>query len=139
MSGKADVLHLGFGVLASIVITITALPPLFRSEVLPWRNFFSFIPWHLYQVVVSNLRVARVILQRHPRIKPSFVITSPNVKGDQALTLLGFAVTLTPGTLTVDIDDQSMLIHALDEASAQDVKDKVMAKRVNGVFRRGQL
>lgn len=136
LSGKVDVLHLGLGVLGAVLIALSFSEWRWRQR-MPWGRFFAFIPWHLGQVVVSNLRVTKVALSPKDGIEPSFIERDPLVRSDRALTLLGCAVTLTPGTLTVEIDKGRYVVHALDDVSAGDIERDVMAHRVGAVFGEG--
>lgn len=133
LSGKFDLLHSGLGVLAAVVVAVTA------PQVVDGRRFRSlglvtYVPWLLYQIVVSNLRVARLVLRPDRPIAPSFVRRRPDVDGARALTLLGSSITLTPGTLTVDVDGDEIFVHALDPDSAEAVESGAMATRVAKLF-----
>lgn len=133
LSGKFDVLHFGTGVITAVVLgaTYTGVADRHRFRL---GRFLLFLPWLVGQVVISNLRVARLVFSRRMVFRPMFISQPPGVKGDRALTVLGSSVTLTPGTLTVDIDDGDIFVHALDEKSAQDMRDELMARRVARVF-----
>jgi multicomponent Na+:H+ antiporter subunit E len=133
LSGMFDPLHFGTGVVAALVIALNLVPVDDLTRFRPGR-FLLFVPWLIGQVVISNLRVARVVLSRGAAISPAFVAQAPGVAGARALTTLGCSTTLTPGTLTIDIDDDEFFVHALDTASAQDVRDGVMARRVREFF-----
>jgi multicomponent Na+:H+ antiporter subunit E len=133
LSGMFDPLHFGTGVVAALVISLNIVPV---EDLTKFRagRFVLFVPWLVGQVVISNLRVARVVLSRRAAISPGFVAQAPGVVGPRALTTLGCSTTLTPGTLTIDIDGDEFFVHALDTASAQDVRDGVMARRVRELF-----
>jgi multicomponent Na+:H+ antiporter subunit E len=133
LSGKFDLLHFGVGVATALVITWRYVPVQDRTDLQAVR-FLLYLPWLIGQIVLSNLRVARIVLTPRMRISPTFVRQRPGVTGPRALTLLGSSITLTPGTLTVDVDQEEIFVHALDGASAQDVRDEVIARRVAAVF-----
>ncbi|MBA2669462.1 MAG: Na+/H+ antiporter subunit E [Gemmatimonadetes bacterium] len=133
LSGMFDPLHFGTGVVAAFVIALNVAPVSDATTFRPGR-FLLFVPWLIGQVVISNLRVARVVLSRRAAISPGFVAQAPGVTGPRALTTLGCSTTLTPGTLTIDIDDDEFFVHALDVVSAQDVRDGVIARRVREFF-----
>ena len=134
LSGKTDAMHLGFGVVGSVVIAAAFFPWEDRTP-FPILRFMAFLPWQLWQILISNLRVARMVLGSGEDIQPRFIRMPPGVRTDDALTLLGCAITLTPGTLTVDVDGEALFVHALDETSARDVEQGVMSERVHRVFR----
>jgi multicomponent Na+:H+ antiporter subunit E len=133
LSGRFDLLHFGTGVVTAIVIAITfrGVPDTTRVHI---GRLVLFLPWLLGQIILSNLRVARSVLSPRMPIRPTFISQPPGVTGDRALTLLGASVTLTPGTLTVDIRQNEIFVHALDSHSAQDMRDGLMAARVARIF-----
>lgn len=133
LSGMFDVLHFGVGVLTALAIALVYVPVADHTGFRLLR-FAAYVPWLVWQIVLSNLRVARMVLMREMPISPAFVSVKPNVAGPRALTLLGVSITLTPGTLTVEVGEDEVFVHALDRASAQDVRDGVMARRVAEIF-----
>jgi multicomponent Na+:H+ antiporter subunit E len=133
LSGRFDLLHMGTGVVVAAAIAFNFPAMKDRTRFRAGR-FLLFLPWLVVQVIRSNLRVARSVLSPQLRIAPTFVSRSPDVVGDRALTLLGACTTLTPGTLTVDIDANETFVHALDHHSARDVETGVMSERVARVF-----
>jgi multicomponent Na+:H+ antiporter subunit E len=133
LSGKFDLLHFGTGVVAAFVIALTVVPAHDRTTFRAGR-FLTYVPWLIGQIVISNLRVARLVLSPRAVFAPEFVAQRPGVSGPRALTMLGCSITLTPGTLTVDVSEDEIFVHSLDSASAGDVRDHVTATRVRRVF-----
>lgn len=133
LSGKFDLLHFGTGVVTAVVIALISRAP---ADTTPPRvgALLVFLPWLAVQVMLSNLRVVRLVLSPSMPISPRMIRKPPGIRGGRPLTLLGVSTTLTPGTLTVDISEDEMLVHALDRHSAADVKAGVMAERVARVF-----
>ena len=81
----------------------------------PWRWFLFFFyvlgPF-LISLIKANLEVAYRVITR--KIKPGIVKISPKLKTDFGMTLLANSISLTPGTLSVDIDEKNNLyIHWL--------------------------
>ncbi len=72
----------------------------------------------LYDIVVSNFTVARLILGNPDKLTPVFVKLPLDLTSDLAISLLASSVTLTPGTLSARLsaDRSTLLIHALNEA-----------------------
>lgn len=133
LSGKFDLLHFGIGVVTAVVIAMRARSVADGTRFHPVR-FLLFVPWLTGQVLLSNLRVARIVLTVHMPITPTLVRNPPRVIGDRALAMLGTSTTLTPGTLTVDVGQDEMLVHALDQHSVDDLRRGRMARRVARVF-----
>ena len=97
----------------------------------PWRwllfLFYVLCPF-LISLTKANLEVAYRIITG--KIKPGIVKISPKLKTDFGITLLANSISLTPGTLSVDIDEKNNLyIHWLW------VKDKKPSvKQIAGSF-----
>ena len=70
-----------------------------------------------WDIVVANLRVARLVLGPHAAIRPRFVRVPLDVQGEVAVTVLASVISLTPGTVSADLDSErrSLLVHALSE------------------------
>jgi len=72
-----------------------------------WLFFIAYLGPFFYQMAKANFDVAyRVITGK---INPGIVKMSPGLKSDTALTFLANSITLTPGTLSVDTDDEKNL------------------------------
>jgi multicomponent Na+:H+ antiporter subunit E len=133
LSGRFDFLHFGSGVVVAVAVALNMPGWDDAARFRPLR-FVLFIPWLAVQVIKSNLRVARAVLNPRLSISPTFISHEPEIHGDRGLTLLGASITLTPGTLTVDIGEHDMFVHALDVHSAEDIEAGVMAGQVARVF-----
>jgi multicomponent Na+:H+ antiporter subunit E len=133
LSGKMDLLHFGTGVVSAIVIAATVIS-MDDGMRLRTGRFIAFLPWLFWQIIVSNFRVARMVLSRRMDIRPTFISQPPGVKGDRALTVLGISATLTPGTLVVEADSDDLFVHALDVKSSHEIREEYMAHRVARLF-----
>jgi multicomponent K+:H+ antiporter subunit E len=71
----------------------------------------------LWDIVVANLRVARLVLGPREAIRPRFVRVPLDVQGEVAVTVLASVISLTPGTVSADLDMERhyLLVHALSE------------------------
>lgn len=133
LSGKLGAYHLGAGALGALVIAYFHHS---RDErwAFPLFRFIGFLPWFILEVVRANLHVARLVVGVRDRTSPRIVVIYVGPLGDAARALLGCAITLTPGTLTVDFRDAEIWVHALDGKSAEDVESGRMLSRVRRVF-----
>lgn len=88
-----------------------------------WR-LVRFAGFYLHNLVSANLLVARSVVSGRPEIRPAVVGYPMTVRSDLEMTLLANLISLTPGTLTLDIDgDQHILwVHALHVTSADDLR-----------------
>ncbi|MGX8177385.1 Na+/H+ antiporter subunit E [Exiguobacterium artemiae] len=87
------------------------------------RLFIRF----LYELVVANLQVLSIILKPRLDIKPGIFAYETELKHNWQITLLSLLITLTPGTLVVDIsdDNKTLYIHALHMPEADDAVDSI--------------
>lgn len=72
----------------------------------------------LYDIVVANLQVAALILGPRSRLAPAYVSVPLELRNDFAVTVLASTVTLTPGTISVDVvrdgsGGRVLVVHAL--------------------------
>jgi multicomponent K+:H+ antiporter subunit E len=69
----------------------------------------------LWDIILANAAVTRLVLGPMARLRPAFVVVPLDTQHPQAVALLASIVTMTPGTVTTEIDDArtSMLIHVL--------------------------
>ncbi len=91
-----------------------------------------FLPVLLAAVVRANLAMAAVVLDPRLPIDPSVVrVTAPESRLGQAL--LANAITLTPGTLTVDVVDGELVVHTLTERTRVDLEAGRLTRAVAAV------
>jgi multicomponent Na+:H+ antiporter subunit E len=96
----------------------------------------AFVGWEL---LVSNLRVMRAVLSPRSRLRPALVAVPLDVRSDAGIALFANLVTLTPGTLSVDVstDRSTLYVHALvapdPDAVVRELKDG-LERRVRRVL-----
>jgi multicomponent Na+:H+ antiporter subunit E len=76
-----------------------------------WFWFLLYLPYFLWYCIRANLDVAVRVIHPDVPIKPGIIKVSTTLEGEMAKTFLANSITLTPGTLTVDIDGQDLYIH----------------------------
>ncbi|HOW35009.1 MAG TPA: Na+/H+ antiporter subunit E [Candidatus Omnitrophota bacterium] len=100
-----------------------------------WYFIFCYVPIFFWELVKTNIDVAIRVL--HPRlpINPGIVKVKTTLKSDVALTFLCCSITLTPGTMVVDIDREAgiLYVHWID-VKTQDME--AATKLVVGRFER---
>jgi multicomponent Na+:H+ antiporter subunit E len=144
-SGLFDAWHLSLGVISCILVTYVSHDLLFGKEKLSTKDipiairFIKYIPWLFYQVVLSNIHVAKLAL--HPRMKdiidPHIIRFKTKLKGDLSLVTFANSITLTPGTITVLIREEFFFVHAIDTFVAESLPGE-MEDRVNHIFKEDQ-
>jgi multicomponent Na+:H+ antiporter subunit E len=138
LSGKFDALHLGAG-LASVALVLWLdhhLGPIGddrHARIFPLR-WLAYYLWLLWEMILSAVYVARAVLRPSQLVDPRLIrfrSAQPNVVG--AVTLAN-SITLTPGTLTVDLEGDEYLVHALTPRTARDLLTGSMPARVARLF-----
>jgi multicomponent Na+:H+ antiporter subunit E len=99
-----------------------------------FQRFIAYIPWLLYQIVSSNIHVALIALSKKNPIDPRIIRFKTKLESDISWVTLANSITLTPGTITMDIKDGEFFVHALDKKVADDLHAGEMEDRVAHVF-----
>jgi multicomponent Na+:H+ antiporter subunit E len=102
------------------------VPPVFLSTRLP-----SYLLWLLWEIVKSNIDVIRHVWLRQPAISPTIFKVRASQKTDLGKVFYANSITLTPGTVTLDIQDDILEVHALTRAGAQGVQQGDMDRKVS--------
>ncbi len=89
---------------------------------LRWVFFLVYLPYFFYYCLKANLDVALRVLNPDIPIRPGIVKVTTTLTGEMAKTFLANSITLTPGTLTVDIDGQDLYIHWINISTEDAVK-----------------
>jgi len=102
-------------------------------------NIIEFAGFYLVEVIASNLRVARDVLYPSNRIRPGIIKLNVKHLTDQQLIAISNLITMTPGTLTLDVNSDSgeLLIHSLyveDPKLAAKAIEKQFIERIQRVF-----
>lgn len=93
------------------------------------RRVVSLMVMFVYELVLSSVRVAIMVLNPKMNLKPGIFAYPLKVDRDFEITLLANLITLTPGTLSVDVSDdrRTLYIHTVDctdpDGLRQDIAD----------------
>jgi len=123
IDGRVDVQSMTAGVIASIMVAVLfheMLPREHRVFISPVRIFWFlvYVPVFFYYMVKANIDVLYRALHPKMPIKPGIVKIKTNLKTESGITALANSITLTPGTMTVDLTDDGFLyIHWINVKS----------------------
>jgi multicomponent K+:H+ antiporter subunit E len=98
------------------------------------RRPLALIPYLalvLWDVIVANIQVARIILfLPADQIRSAWITVPLDLTAPEAITLLAGSVTMTPGTLTADMskDGRALLIHALHAPDPDAIRDEIKSR-----------
>ncbi|MDZ4184177.1 MAG: Na+/H+ antiporter subunit E [Desulfuromonadales bacterium] len=136
VSGMFDAFHLILGLLCCLLIAFLSADLLFGPD---FKVRFSqalgmslYLPWLFWQILLANLQVAYIVL--NPRmldmIDPQLVRFRTRLKSSFARVTLAQSITLTPGTITVNIDNDEFTVYALTAATASGVPGEMEERLV---------
>ena len=133
-SGHTEPLLLAFGVISVGIVTLLA----FRMNVIDEESEpyelglrpLLYVPWLLWEIAKANLHVARVILTPSLPVHPRLLRIRATQKSNLGRVILANSITLTPGTVTLDVRDGTLLVHALTPRSADGLLSGDMDRRV---------
>jgi multicomponent Na+:H+ antiporter subunit E len=135
LSGHYTPTLITYGVLSCLaVVLIVGHLGILDEEALPAHlgiRPLLYLPWLLKEIVLSNLSVARVILTPSLPIRPRILRVEASQRSDVGRVTYANSITLTPGTITLDVRDGEMLVHALTAASAEGLLSGDMNRRVS--------
>lgn len=143
MSGHYDAFHIGAGVASALLVTAVNFrlnkfffirDDLCQSAPIRVRRLFVYIPWLLWQIVVSSIQVAAVVL--HPRMPadPALIRFRTRLPTVASRVILANSITLTPGTLTVELDGDAFFVHALTDVSFTGIADGSLPGQVARLY-----
>lgn len=88
------------------------------------RNIFRFVRYMvflIFSIIEANIDVAKIVLSPKMPITPTLVEFKVNLKKDLSKVIFANSITLTPGTLTIDLEDDVYLVHGLTRKHATNV------------------
>ena len=139
-SGMLDAFHLSLGIISCGIVTFMSHDFLFKREKFSSQQFteafrfFLYVPWLIYQIILSNIHVAKLVLKPDMPIEPKFITYKSRLKEELSLATFANSITLTPGTITADIVDGEYYVHCIDQKVADDLSNGEMEKKVAHVF-----
>jgi multicomponent Na+:H+ antiporter subunit E len=90
-------------------------------------------PWLVKEIVVANVDVAKAILRSPMAIDPTVFTVRGTQKSELARVIYANSITLTPGTVTVDLEEDLLTVHALTKAGLEGVESGQMNRRVTAL------
>jgi multicomponent Na+:H+ antiporter subunit E len=136
-SGLFKPLLLGLG-LFSCVLTFLVVRRMgyFDNQIFALRfsfRLFAYWAWLGREIFRSSLQVARVVLDPALPISPKTIEIESSSTHPFDQVMLANSITLTPGTLALDLHEGIIKVHTLTEDGARDLMRGEMDRRVNGL------
>ncbi len=94
------------------------------------KPFTRYAPWLAKEIVASNVQVTRIILSPEMPLQRNMITVTAHAKSELGRVILANSITLTPGTISVRMEGDQILVHALSFAGAADDLSGDMDRRV---------
>ena len=119
------------GVLCALVVAFCMIKGIADEEGFPIALVFHglvYWPWLLWQIVLSGLRVTRLILDPKLPISPKIVRVNAEQKTAVGLVTYANSITLTPGTISIEASERErqIWVHAIEQSGADGFEDDPM-------------
>ena len=92
-----------------------------------------YLPWLLWEIVKSNIDVTRRILARDLPVSPLIFRVKTSQHSDLGKVLYANSITLTPGTVSISVNNDEIEVHALTQEAAKGLEGGEMDRRVSWV------
>ena len=87
-----------------------------------------FVLMLFLEIVKANFQVAKIALSVDMKLEPQIVVYESRIRNNWLITILANVITLTPGTMSVDISDNRLKIHCLNKEYAEGLDAMVLEK-----------
>ncbi len=143
LSGHYTLLLISFGLLSVALVVLLAL----RMDVvdreghplhLNSKALVVYWCWLLKEIFVSNIYVCRLILNPAMPISPTVIALRSSQSSDLARVIFANSITLTPGTVTIDVDGDITEVHAITEETATSLLQGSMDRKVTALESRSE-
>ena len=120
-------------ILALLIAKFTDINFSWKTPVQTVLFIVLYIPVFMYELVKSNIDVLSRVLNPKLPINPGFVKVKSEVKGKLGKLILANSITLTPGTISVDADDEGIFVHWIDVKGSNEDE---YSEKIAGKFER---
>jgi multicomponent Na+:H+ antiporter subunit E len=141
LSARFDAHLIASGIAASAVITWASAPLLERTigsaSTHPKVRLLAAVPlslWVLWRMFLSAVQLARIVLDPRLPPEPGIVRFRTELTSPAARTVLSTAITLIPGTMTLEVEGDELTIHSFTPDAAEDVASAQLQNRIARVF-----
>lgn len=134
LSGIYTPFLLTCGVISAIVIALLAKRMGVSDEeghpIHLASSALTYWPWLVWQIILSSVSLTKIVLDPKLPISPTLTRVKMAQKSDVGRVTYANSITLTPGTISVDVEGDEILVHAITRENASDVEAGNMNARV---------
>ncbi len=93
--------------------------------------FLRYVVLLVREIIKANMGVVKLILTQKEEVDPVLVSFETDLQTGPGKMLLANAITLTPGTITVSLEENRYVVHCLDESLSEGMEDSDFVKRIH--------
>ena len=135
LSSSLELIHLSLGLTFSFSVAwINSGYSPFVPKFGLWLRILLYLPWLLYKIIQSSLHLSKLILHPALPIDPQLINVESKLRHNAAVVLFGNSITLTPGTITAEVDRNNLLVHSMDKTLRKDFENKEMETKIADIF-----
>jgi multicomponent Na+:H+ antiporter subunit E len=137
LSGFFEPLLLGFGLFSCALVVLIG----WRMDVIDHEGHpvelglraLTYFPWLTLEIIKSNIDVAKRICRAEPDISPQLFRTPASQASELGQVIYANSITLTPGTISLQIEGRRVLVHSLSRDGREGVESGEMDRRVTAM------
>jgi multicomponent Na+:H+ antiporter subunit E len=137
LSGIYEPLLLGFGVASVVLVVVIAQRmDLVDHEGVPMHlhlRIVGYLIWLAKEIAKANIDVARLIIDPRLPISPCIIRVPATQKTDLGRVIHANSITLTPGTVSVELEEGEIIVHAISRQAAEGTLEGAIDRRVSAV------
>lgn len=141
LNGKITLEIAIFGVVISAVMFLFICKFMdysIKKEWMVFRNFFSIVGYIILliiEILKSNMNAVKMIFSSRYELEPVMITFQSPLKSEFLNVILANSITLTPGTITVSMENGMFVVHCLDKELAKDMDQSVFVKKLEAIER----
>jgi len=134
LSASFNLFHIGLGLVAAFGVAWFNTDRSTSRSAIPQLRIVWYFLWLVGRILQSGIHLSVLILHPALPINPKLIRYRTKLREEAGIVLLGNSITLTPGTITAELNSQDLVVHAMDDKSAHDVTSLRLEQQIAGLF-----
>lgn len=123
---------IGVGVFACIIVSILNKEYVKEEKIIIRKPFLyiKLLFMLIKEIIISNIEVAKIVLSPRLKIDPKIFVYKTKLKSEKLKVIFANTITITPGTITVSLEGNELIIHSLKELN----KDGIVNSKIEEIL-----
>ena len=134
LSESFGLFHMGLGLLVALGVAWFNTDRSTSRSTIPRLRILWYFPWLVGRILQSGFHLSVLILHPALPIDPKLIRYRTKLREEAGIVLLCNSITLTPGTITVEVNSRDLVVHVMDDKSAEDVTSLRIEQQIAGLF-----